>query len=259
MNTAQSNSTGGQDSPGLRSQRTPEEIAADIGQTREDVHDTLAALRSRLSPTQRLREAANSARQFGRRAFRAAATPLTPYITTMIEIDHTHVLALFRRVRPWTSSSRKRAIVANACLALEVHAQLEEEIFYPALRNVLGSSKILDKSVPEHNGMRDLIRVLRGKDVNDPDYDETVYSLMRTVLHHVADEESILLPKAEILLGDSLTDLAMQMTRRRMELLRPNLNQVVVTTARSFPVATAGVAAGLLALGWMLFRTRRRT
>jgi len=135
---------------------------------------------------------------------------------------------------------------------------LEEEIFYPELRKVLGSSEILDKSVPEHDEMRDLIRVLRGKDVDDADYEERVRSLMRTVLHHVADEESILLPQAEILLSERLVDLGMQMTRRRMELLRPNLNQVVVTTARSFPIATAAAAAGLFALGWMLLRSRGR-
>lgn len=259
MNTPQPNSADGQGAAGLDTQRSPGGIEADIRRARGDAHDTTGALHSRLSPSQRLREAADSARKLGRRAVRAAAAPITPYITTMIEIDHTHVLALFRRVRPWTSPSRKRAILSNACLALEVHAQLEEEIFYPALRKVLPSSEILDKSVPEHDEMRSLIRVLRGKKVEDPDYDDTVHSLMRTVLHHVADEESVLLPQADILLRERLGELGMEMTRRRMELLRPNLNEVVVTTARSFPVATAACAVSVLAIGWMLLRPRGRT
>lgn len=254
MNTRQPDSPNVAGSTGLGSQRSPEEIEADIGKTREDLDGTLDALKSRLSPSQRLREAADSARQLGRRAARAA-TPLAPYITTMIRVDHTHALALFRRLRPWTSASRKRAIMTNACIALEVHAQLEEEIFYPALRKALGDNdEVLDKSVPEHDEMRELIRVLRSKDVEDADYDETVHSLMRAVLHHVADEESMLLPRAEMLLGDQLAELGMQMTRRRMELLRPNINQVAVTFARSFPVATGAAAVGLLALGWMLLR-----
>ena len=254
MNTRQPDSTNSGGSPGLGAQRSPEEIEAEIGRTREDLDETIDALKSRLSPSQRLREAADSARQLGRRAAQAA-TPLAPYITTLIRLDHTHVLALFRRVRPWTSASRKRAIITNACIALEVHAQLEEEIFYPALRKVLGEdNEILDKSVPEHDEMRELIRALRGKDVEAADYDETVHSLMRAVLHHVADEESMLLPRAEMLLGEQLADLGMQMTRRRMELLRPKLNEVAVTFARSFPVATATAAVGLLAVGWMLFR-----
>ncbi len=49
----------------------------------------------------------------------------------MIRLDHTHVLALFRRFNRSASIRRKEAIVANACLALEIHATLEEEIFYP--------------------------------------------------------------------------------------------------------------------------------
>ena len=257
MNTRQPDSTNA-GSAGLGSQRSPEEIEADIGRTREDLDDTLDALKSRLSPSQRLRDAADSARRLGRRAAQAA-TPLAPYITTMIRLDHTHVLALFRRVRPWTSSSRKQAIITNACIALEVHAQLEEEIFYPALRKVTGENEILDKSVPEHDQMRELIRMLRSKDVEAVDYDATVHSLMRAVLHHVADEESMLLPRAEMLLGDQLAELGMEMTRRRMELLRPHLNEVAVTFARSFPVATAATAAGLLAIGWMLLRPSGRT
>lgn len=258
MNTRQPDSTNAAGSSGVGSQRTPEEIEADIGRTREDLDDTLDALKSRLSPSQRLREAADSARQLGRRAARAA-TPLAPYITTLIRLDHTHVLALFRRIRPWTSTSRKRAIVTNACIALEIHAQLEEEIFYPALRKVLAADEVLDKSVPEHDEMRELVRMLRSKDVEATDYDETVHSLMRVVLHHVADEESMLLPRAEMLLGDQLGELGMQMTRRRMELLRPHASEAAVTFARSFPVATAATAAGLLAVGWMLLRPGGRT
>jgi len=238
------------------SQDSPQEIEADIDRTREELDGTLHALHSRLSPSQRLHEATDSARQLGRRAVRAATASVTPYITTLIRIDHTHALALFRRVRPGMSASRKRAVVTNVCLALEIHAQLEEEIFYPAMREVLSDSEILDKSVPEHERMRALIRVLQSKNVNDPDYDETVHSLMRAVLHHVADEESILLPQAEARLGQRLAELGVRMTQRRMELLRPHLQQVATTTAQSFPIATATVAAGLLAIVWMLIRPR---
>jgi hemerythrin-like domain-containing protein len=205
-----------------------------------------------------LHQAADSARRMSGRVMRAAAGPITPYITTMIQIDHTHVLALFRRLRPWTSPSRKQAIVANACLALEIHAELEEEIFYPALQRALGSNEVLQKSVPEHNEMRELVGKLRSMDPQDPDFDGTVHSLMGTVLHHVADEESILLPQAEALLGDELIDLGLQMTQRRAQLLRPHIKEVLVTTARSFPVLTAAVGLGALALSWALIKPARR-
>jgi hemerythrin superfamily protein len=194
--------------------------------------------------------AGDSTRRFGQRFARSAAGALSPGITAMIQFDHTHVLALLRRFRPWTSESRKRAIVANACLALEVHALLEEEIFYPALREAAGHSEVLDKSVPEHDEMRRVIAKLRATELTDPTFDETFRTLMRTVLHHVADEEAVVLPLAETYMTDRLGSLGLEMTRRRMQLLGPNIGEVVVTTARSFPVLTAATAGGLLALGW---------
>ena len=51
--------------------------------------------------------------------------------------------------------------MTNACLALEVHAELEEEIFYPALRAVMSEDPIFQKSEPEHAEMRRLIGELR--------------------------------------------------------------------------------------------------
>jgi hemerythrin superfamily protein len=238
--------------------RSPEEIETEIERTREELERTLDELQSRLSPHERLHAAANSARHFGQRLTSSAAAALTPGITTMIRLDHTHVLALFRRFRPWTSARRKQALVANACLALEVHALLEEKIFYPALREAAADSEVLDKSVPEHNEMRRLIVELRTTGIGDPGFDGTFQALMRTVLHHVADEEAVVLPLAERCMADRLGPLGVEMMIHRMKLLRPNIGEAAVTTARSFPILTAAAAVGLLALGWMLLRQREQ-
>ena len=56
---------------------------------------------------------------------------VSPSITKMIRADHTHVLLTFHKYRAEMSPARKKAIVEAVCLALEIHAQLEEEIFYP--------------------------------------------------------------------------------------------------------------------------------
>jgi hemerythrin superfamily protein len=258
MNTSAHDPSAQPQSSNSYSGRSPEEIESDIEHTRQELDRTLDALQSKLSPRERLQAATESARELGERVMSRAKSTLTPGITTMIRLDHTHVLALFRRFRPWTSATRKEALVANACLALEIHAQLEEEIFYPALRAAAGANEILDKSVPEHDEMRNLIGALRSLEVDAPDFDLTFHLLMRTVLHHVADEESLLLPQAENLLADRLGELGMQMTKRRMELLRPNLGEAAMTTARSFPVATAALAVGVLALGWLAIRPGSR-
>ena len=185
----------------------------------------------------------------------------SPSITNMIRIDHTHVLMLFRRFHPDTSLSRKQALVTNACLAIEVHATLEEEIFYPALQSAGLLDATLDKSVPEHDEMRELISTLRAMEPEGPQFDEIFRELMRTVLHHVADEETTLLPQAEEKLPGELSGLGAQMTRRRLQLLKPHLGELASTTARSFPMATAAAALAGVTLLWLIFgkRTSART
>lgn len=166
----------------------------------------------------------------------------SPTITNMIRMDHSHVLALSRRYHPDTSPGKKLALVTNACLALEIHAQLEEEIFYPALRKAGGADPTLDKSVPEHNEMRRFISQLSRMQPDDDGYDTKFMGMIRLVLHHVADEETTLLPQAERVLSGQLRELGQQMTKRRIHLLKPHIREVATTAVRSFPVASAMTA-----------------
>lgn len=190
----------------------------------------------------------------------AAVERITPNITTMIRMDHSHVLALFHRYKSDTPAGRKRALVTNACLALQVHAQLEEELFYPALREVLSGDEVLDKSEPEHNEMKRIIAELRSRldsgATIDVAFDDKFLELMRIVIHHVADEETRLLPAAERLLSGRLGHLGIEMTRRRVELLKPHAGELASSTVRSFPAGAAAgaalVTAGALAIGAML-------
>jgi hypothetical protein len=194
-----------------------------------------------------------------------AVTRLTPSITTMIRMDHTHVFALFHRYKADTPDGRKRALLTNACLALEVHARLEEEIFYPALRRVISDDEVLNKSGPEHDEMRELIQQLRDQlaaaDRLSVTVDDTFLKLMRAVIHHVADEETHLLPIAERLLKDELGELGVKMTRRRVELVKPHMGEIAVSAARSFPAAAAAsavvAALGAVAIGATLLSRRR--
>ena len=178
---------------------------------------------------------------------------ITPGITAMIRVDHSHVLALLRRYKPDISSNRRKALAANSCLALEIHAQLEEEIFYPALRPFMADDPAMLKSEPEHEEMRRLIGELRGRmndgTAEDLSFDDLFLELMRVVMHHVADEETRLLPVAERLMPDRLVPLGAEMTRRRMQLMKPHATEIARTTARSFPTGAFLLAAGALAVG----------
>ncbi len=173
----------------------------------------------------------------------------SPRITTMIKLDHTHVLAAFHRYRTDAPHWRKAAIVNTICAALEIHAQLEEEIFYPALRAAKPTAMALDKSIPEHEAMRESIAKLRAMDPDATAYDDTLMELTREVVHHVADEETILLPMAEQSLGHDLRRLGARMNTRRAQLVASRPAELAINSAGAFPVLTLSlVGAAALAL-----------
>ena len=187
-----------------------------------------------------------------------AVKPFVPTVTNMIRADHTHVLATFHQYEIDTSPGTKKALVNTICLALEIHAQLEEEIFYPAMRDVARDAGVVAKSVPEHDEMRRLIARVREMEPQDAGFDATVMELMRDVLHHVADEETILLPDAERVLADRLEELGAAMTKRRLELVAPRTLELAWSQARALPASNVLMGAGAVALVVMLLGGMRR-
>ena len=94
-----------------------------------------------------------------------------PSATDMIRADHTRVVVAFHRYKADSAPSRKQAIAGMVCTALQVHAKIEEEIFYPAMRQA--GSTLLEDLEPEHEEMRTLIATLSGMQPTDPQYDLT--------------------------------------------------------------------------------------
>ena len=181
---------------------------------------------------------------------------LSPSVTNQIRLDHTHVLSAFHQYEVGSPPRLKKGLADQVCLALEIHTQLEEEIFYPALR-IVADTEILRKSTPEHDEMRGLISRLRNMPVGDPAFDDTFFALMRHVMHHVADEETQLLPAAERLLPNQLGELGAQMTRRRLELAGPRTPELASSMARSLSAGSI-VAAGSALLAGAQLLTRHR-
>lgn len=177
---------------------------------------------------------------------------LAPSVTTLIRMDHAHVLAIFQQFHGGTSVGKKEALVENVCIALEIHAKLEEEIFYPALQE-RAQVKVVDKSLPEHAQIRGGITRLRGMVSIDPDYDTTFMELMRDVMHHVADEETTLLPAAERFLPDRLHELGARMMSRRLQLMGSQSGEIASSALRSFPESAVALASGGVAAASFLF------
>lgn len=175
---------------------------------------------------------------------------VAPSATDLVRRDHLQVLTVFHRYHASTSPRLKRALARSVCLALEVHAQLEEEILYGAVREV-SQSEFLRRAVSEHDEMRRLIAQLRGTPSDGPSYDATFLTLMRDVMHHVAEEESSFLPEAERVLRGRLGELGASWMRRRLALMAPRAPRLVYERARGMPASSMLVLAGVV-LGGML-------
>jgi hemerythrin superfamily protein len=171
---------------------------------------------------------------------------LSPSITDMIRFDHSHVMVTFHQYTKDKRPSVKKALAETICDALEIHATLEEEIFYPVMRPRAADQKVMEKSEPEHMEMRSVIAELRQTDPRDSRHDDLVFQLMRDVVHHVADEETVLLPEAERSLSkDRLSELGTEMTKRRLQLVSPKAGKIAKNTAVGFSGSTAAVVMGV--------------
>jgi hemerythrin-like domain-containing protein len=172
-----------------------------------------------------------------------------PKITRMIRADHANLLAVFHRYTADAPTSMRQALADRICVALEIHLKLEEEVFYPALRELYPEGEVILKSEPEHNDIRRLVARLRRMSADDIGFDGAVLDLMRHFMHHVADEETVLLPAAERVLTDHLAELGGRMSKRRFELARPRAGEIVSGLVRSTPPSTALMLAGAVGVG----------
>jgi hemerythrin superfamily protein len=171
---------------------------------------------------------------------------LSPSVTDMIRFDHSQVLVTFHQYTATSKPSVKKALAETICDALEIHATLEEEVFYPVLRRLNPDEPVIQKSEPEHDEMRRMIAQLRDTKPTDERHDALLNELMRDVMHHVADEETVLLPEAERLLSkERLEELGAAMTRRRLDLLKPKAGRLAKNTAVGFSGSTTAIVVGL--------------
>ena len=105
----------------------------------------------------------------------------------MLKADHRKVEDLFEKYEK--SRSKKGEIAKKICLELIVHTMLEEEIFYPACREVGVEEDKMDEADVEHDGAKVLISELQQGSPDDDYYDAKVKVLSEEIKHHVKEEE----------------------------------------------------------------------
>jgi hemerythrin superfamily protein len=118
----------------------------------------------------------------------------------MLTADHKKVKKLFSdfdKLKEGGSDEDKSAIVEKICNELKIHTEIEEEIFYPAVRKAIDDSDLMDEALVEHAGAKDLIAQLEDASPDDELYDAKVTVLGEQIEHHVKEEEGDMFPKAK--------------------------------------------------------------
>jgi hemerythrin superfamily protein len=136
----------------------------------------------------------------------------------LLEADHREVEDLFDRFEAAESDATKSAIARDICLALKVHAKIEEELFYPPAREKTGDADLVDEAVVEHMGAKVLIAQIEAMKPGQPLYDAKVKVLGEQIRHHVEEEESELFPEVRATRMD-LDALGATLAARKAELL----------------------------------------
>jgi hypothetical protein len=134
----------------------------------------------------------------------------------MLKADHQKVRELFQDYESAQDQKAKSKIVE-----LETHAQLEETVFYPAFKQEADEEgkQLVAESLQEHQRVKDLIEELRELNADDETFDVKFHELMENVEHHVEEEESEMLPEAEMALAEQVEELMDDMHEVKRQLL----------------------------------------
>ena len=139
----------------------------------------------------------------------------------LLTADHRTVEELFEKFENAGGDTKKEKLARQICLELKVHAMLEEEIFYPALRGKIDDDD-LDEALVEHDGAKMLINEIEAGSGGDDFFEAKVKVLKEQIEHHVKEEER----QSDNLFSQArktdvdLDALGEQMAARKAELLR---------------------------------------
>jgi hemerythrin superfamily protein len=108
---------------------------------------------------------------------------------SLLKADHRKVKQWFEQFQNAQSDDRKQDLAGKICKALNVHTQIEEEIFYPAFQRATGDDDMFHEALIEHQGAKKLIAEIENSDISDEFYCSKVKVLSEMIKHHVREEE----------------------------------------------------------------------
>lgn len=150
-----------------------------------------------------------------------STSPLARDALELLDADH---LALQRHFQDYralvanrASEARRKALAEQICLELTIHSKLEDELFYPAVREAVRADDLMDRAEVEHASARELVVQVLSMDPHEPLYDAKVTVLGDYALHHFGEEHELVFPKVRQCALD-LVLLGRRLAQRKREL-----------------------------------------
>ncbi len=145
-------------------------------------------------------------------------TPENDAIAMLVD-DHKKVKALFAQFEALSDRSKanKKKVSEQICRELTIHTELEEQIFYPAVRGPLKDGDLMDEAVVEHASAKTLMSEISEMDPGDDLYDAKLKVLSEQIEHHVGEEEKEMFPEVRkrkidlVALGEKMGALKQQL------------------------------------------------
>lgn len=147
----------------------------------------------------------------------------------LLDADHKAVKKMFKEFEELMESKARAAkqkrldLAMQICKELTVHAQIEEEIFYPAVRAVIKETDLLAEAEVEHQTAKDLIAQIEAATEVDEQFDAKVIVLGEYIDHHVKEERNEMFPKARAAKKLELVAMRDALEARKAELMEAEL------------------------------------
>ena len=151
---------------------------------------------------------------------RGGETGMSDQAIEMLKRDHRRVQNLFEEYET-AGGDDKISIGHKIMNELDVHAAVEEDIFYPAFKEKAGKQgeDMVAEALEEHQAVKTALKELKAMEPDDDSFESTFHNMIHDVMHHVTEEESEMLPLAEEVLSDALEELGTEMQRRKHDLM----------------------------------------
>jgi len=149
-----------------------------------------------------------------------SATGTMPLALELLAADQRKVEDLFQQFEDEKDGDEgsKRALAQTICGELTAHARLEEELFYPWLRENMDEMDKIEEAYVEHASAKDLIAQIQGAGSMDETFDAKVKVLSEYIKHHVGEEENEVFPEVRGM-QEELDELGQEMAARKAELM----------------------------------------